>query len=477
MVTYPGSVSYKRRGCEKKRKTFRFNLMLQPRANVEEAQLPTNGEADSNEVGEVPTNGGEDPTVVADGARMSRLNLAMWPTFPSIHHGPADVRFLHPRSFQAKYDLLGQIGSGRNGIVFVARAMHSDDVVAIKTSRKWSASAEPWLLRHCEHPNIVKVVGFFASPFITLIAMEKWDCIAFQYRRTFSVKTPQYWKIMHDVTNGLRHLHDLAVFHFDLHAMNIFMRHAPLEGRGGRGPSLLATNEDGGSDPTNKDGGDDPTKADGGSASSRDGGGDPIAVSMEACIGDLGNAFYESLKEAPDPHLIHPINYRALEVLFAKGAKLQMFTQPCGQRRIRYKESEKVPDQIFLGPLDMWAFGCFAHFFWNAKDVCTKSYPEWFASKLVVDDEAMCAASMLVSLGEPPKALVDQCDWQVVRQLRHMRAADENQISIWQQENSMAQRGAEFCLSCLSWDPRGRSTAASAHEQCKSMMAPEHVSA
>ena len=475
-------------GTRKKRKTSQFKWMLQPRANLEEAQLPTNRVRQSqenrgaapNEVGEVPTNrveqsqenggavpnevGSNDLAVVADGDRTSRLNLAMWPTFPDMHQGPANARFLHPKSFQEKYDWLGLIGSGRNGSVFAARAMSSDVVVAIKTSRKCSAAAEPWLLQHCKHPNIVKVADFFASPFLTLIAMEKWECTAFQYRRTFDLTSSQYWKIVYGVTNGLRHMHDLSVFHLDLHAMNILLRHVHVEGDGGGGPTLVTTKEDGGGGPTN---------ADGGGASSHDGGDDPIAISMEACIGDLGNAFYKRVGEAPDPHLIHPINYRAPEVLFAAGSKLQILYEQSGRRRIRYKHPGTLPDRVSLGALDMWAFGCFAHFFWGAEDVCTTDR-NWFSTTCDVDDEAKCGSSMLISLGKPPSALVNQCDWKIVQQLTNLRATDENQIYIW---NETPNGATKFCRACLSWDARRRSTAASAHEQCKAIMATEHASA
>ena len=73
------------------------------------------------------------------------------------------------------------MGHGRFGIVYAAHNVTTGALVAINCSEDPASVAEPWLVRHCQHPCVVRVLDFFASPFLTMAAMDRWDCSLRQY--------------------------------------------------------------------------------------------------------------------------------------------------------------------------------------------------------------------------------------------------------------------------------------------------------
>lgn len=148
--------------------------------------------------------GGEAP-VVAPHCKRQKLALLQWPkTRFSEQHSNVGTCY-SPQVFQSMYELLGQVGKGRYGIVFAGRNVQSSNMVAIKVADTDRAAGEPWLLARCQHPNIVRLQDFFASPFCTMMAMEKWECTAYQFRTSVQLESIQFWKIASGVAAGLAH--------------------------------------------------------------------------------------------------------------------------------------------------------------------------------------------------------------------------------------------------------------------------------
>ena len=128
--------------------------------------------------------GGESPALDSDFKRQ-RLALLQWPKTRFLEQRAIVENMGSPKIFQSMYELFGQVGKGRYGIVFAGRHAKSGSVVAIKVADDADASAEPWLLAHCHHPNIVRVFDFFASPFCTMMAMENGSAMLIFSARPF----------------------------------------------------------------------------------------------------------------------------------------------------------------------------------------------------------------------------------------------------------------------------------------------------
>ena len=73
------------------------------------------------------------------------------------------LRMVTVDQFKSRYELLGKLGTGSYGQTFSARVIGGTDpseIVAVKVSYRPETSREPWLLQHCQHPNVVKLLDF-----------------------------------------------------------------------------------------------------------------------------------------------------------------------------------------------------------------------------------------------------------------------------------------------------------------------------
>ena len=360
--------------------------------------------------------GGEAP-VVAPHCKRQKLALLQWPKtrFPEQHSNVGTC--YSPQVFQSMYELLGQVGKGRYGIVFAGRNVQSSNMVAIKVADTDRAAGEPWLLARCQHPNIVRLQDFFASPFCTMMAMEKWECTAYQFRTSVQLESIQFWKIASGVAAGLAHMHSLKVLHLDLHAANVFIRQVPIE-------SCTSEAE--------------------------------TSMIIEACVGDFGNAVIEANRSKPEPWLIHPINARAPEVLFAQHAKLYMRwrsgTSP--RHHVQYVMPEELPDAAFTVALDIWAFGCVMYFLCTSRDLVGKT--TLLKAQYDYDDEVECAMGIVWCLSEPPAQLVAQFHWNLLAELKqYQKLEKEKLVFIWP-DDPLCQ---SLCRGCCCWDAEKRWTA------------------
>jgi len=356
-----------------------------------------------------------------DEGALPQSQAANWPAAPSIVQA-AGSRTLTVEQFQSRYELLGTLGTGSYGKTFSARCTYGgadpSEIVAVKVSFEPETSREPWLLRFCEHPNVVKVIDYFASPYFTLMALKRFDCSLHQYMSRCSghggLVPKSAVQINTCVAGALAFVHQQGVIHLDIHAKNILI-------------------------------------------TSRDGDG------LVACLADFGMALFLHDAMVLPGFCVHPELHRAPELFFAKGAALKDMRGGDADHggvvpkyTLEYMPPRSIPRQCYAPALDMWAYGCVMHFIKHRKHVFDgeNSYNTGFRPS----DRAQLVLDIVSSLGEPAPALVREHSWSIVCGILSFSSRGKRRAAI--DVTNVARR-------CLAYDPRQRMTAMQLFEHCR----------
>ena len=279
------------------------------------------------------------------------------------------------RRVRASYELLGLRGGGRYGKVFYARPTAlgatsgsiirggvapggvapggfapggfapggfapsrkraREDATPSEVCVKISTQAsEPFILESAEHPNIVRLLDFFSSPWLTITVTEVLDVDLRRYMKTAEQDDCEFggdgrlcpWQRMpRHIAEALQHIHGLKILHKDIKSDNILVRT-----RVPAGPSFVL--------------------ADFG-----------LAESFHE-RSDGGFAHGGSAPEAD--WSAHALQFRAPELFFARGSAIRVISN-----EITFTPPPRVASALMMPPVDMWAFGCLVHEF------CTGGLP------------------------------------------------------------------------------------------------------
>ena len=173
---------------------------------------------------------------------MSASSLGLEPQNRNRH------KLIHAR----KYELLGEIGSGKFGSVFQCRRKADDERVAVKVAKGGGDWEEAYLQHHCRCEDVLEVLDAFVTPFYNAIVMPLATCSLAGHMRntqtaTTGLPTQEMLAVVLGTARGLTYIHKANVLHQDIHTGNVFVkvlrcggivRIAPLIGDFGRARAL-----------------------------------------------------------------------------------------------------------------------------------------------------------------------------------------------------------------------------------------------
>ena len=126
------------------------------------------------------------------------------------------------------------VGKGAYGTVYVGKYKHEARPVAVKVEvadrvhHELRSCVEIFFLcRGGGHPNVIRVLDYFYSPWLSVLVLEHWagslpkildqfsDCGGLRQRTAFHV--------LQGIDSGLKHLHDNHILHRDLHVGNVLV--------------------------------------------------------------------------------------------------------------------------------------------------------------------------------------------------------------------------------------------------------------
>lgn len=150
---------------------------------------------------------------------MSASSLGLEPQNRNRH------KLIHAR----KYELLGEIGSGRFGTVFQGRRRADDERVVVKVTKGGSDWEEAYLQHVCRCEDVLEVLDTFGSPFYNAIVMPVATCSLAGHMRntrtaTTGLPTQEMLAVVLGTARGLTCIHQAGVLHQDIHTGNVFVR-------------------------------------------------------------------------------------------------------------------------------------------------------------------------------------------------------------------------------------------------------------
>ena len=138
-----------------------------------------------------------------------------------------------------QFEFMGLLGAGAFGEVFKARCLISGDSYAIKKTKKQFRSEHDrdhaleevrTVMAIGEHQNIVQCLGAWQADGHLFVQMEY--CSLGNLKNYAShlkeLMAEELWCILHDCSEGLRHIHDKDFLHLDLKPENIFLTETGL---------------------------------------------------------------------------------------------------------------------------------------------------------------------------------------------------------------------------------------------------------
>ncbi|KAI0057989.1 hypothetical protein BV25DRAFT_1811559 [Artomyces pyxidatus] len=152
-----------------------------------------------------------------------------------------------PGKFEREFVEIGEVGSGEFGKVMKVRRKDREEISAVKKSKRFEGARhrlrlheEVEILQHLQrayatsssntrHPNILAYIDSWEQDEALYIQTELCDLGNFahflwEYGRAFpKLEEARVWKILADLSNGLRFMHDAGVIHLDLKPANIFV--------------------------------------------------------------------------------------------------------------------------------------------------------------------------------------------------------------------------------------------------------------
>jgi len=150
------------------------------------------------------------------------------------HNLTATERGAEPAGIPARFRILSEIGSGGMGIVYKARDLETDEIVALKLLKPEVASdpkmreelrQEVCLARKVTHKNVCRIHELYRSPASSFISMEfiGGETLLSRLRRGGPLSVSESIGIARQICAGLREAHAHGIVHRDLKPANIML--------------------------------------------------------------------------------------------------------------------------------------------------------------------------------------------------------------------------------------------------------------
>ncbi|WP_419195211.1 serine/threonine-protein kinase [Novipirellula herctigrandis] len=184
-------------------------------------------------------------TKTAGMLQSSATEQGSWIGQTAVRHGvlsPADIdiveSLLHPKNVVPGYEILSVVGRGGMGVVYVARQIDLDRIVALKTILVGSAThptnaarfeREAKALARLQHPNIVQALNFGKHEGRYFFAMEfvKGRTCEEAVTRETVLAPAKVWMIVRQVASGLLHARHHDLIHRDIKPANLILLPPP----------------------------------------------------------------------------------------------------------------------------------------------------------------------------------------------------------------------------------------------------------
>ena len=139
-----------------------------------------------------------------------------------------------PASISSRYEILSQVGAGGAGIVYKARDLETDEIVALKILKP-EISADPavqdnfkrelCLARKITHKNVCRIHDFSRSNGTAYASMEfiEGESLLSRLNRAGALPVNEAFEIARQICAGLREAHAQGIVHRDLKPANIML--------------------------------------------------------------------------------------------------------------------------------------------------------------------------------------------------------------------------------------------------------------
>jgi Protein kinase domain/SPOR domain len=169
-----------------------------------------------------------------DTALTRRSEMRPSETVSARHSLPPVARGAEPAGIPARFRILSEIGYGGMGIVYKARDLETDEIVALKLLKPEVASdpkmreelrQEVCLARKVTHKNVCRIHELYRSPVSSFISMEfiGGETLLSRLRRGGALSVAESIGIARQICAGLREAHAHGIVHRDLKPANIMI--------------------------------------------------------------------------------------------------------------------------------------------------------------------------------------------------------------------------------------------------------------
>src|ERR1700730_11494289 len=143
-------------------------------------------------------------------------------------------RLSGPSSIPSRYEVLSQVGAGGTGVVYKARDLETDEIVALKILKPEIANdpavqdnfkRELCLARKITHKNVCRIHDFSRSNGTAYASMEfvEGESLLSRLNRVGTLPVNQAFDIAQQICAGLREAHAQGIVHRDLKPANIML--------------------------------------------------------------------------------------------------------------------------------------------------------------------------------------------------------------------------------------------------------------
>jgi class 3 adenylate cyclase/cell division protein FtsN len=143
-------------------------------------------------------------------------------------------RLAGPSSIPSRYEVLSQVGTGGMGVVYKARDLETDEIVALKILKPEIATdpavqdnfkRELCLARKITHKNVCRIHDFSRSTGTAYASMEfiEGESLLSRLNRAGALPVNQSFEIALQICAGLREAHAQGIVHRDLKPANIML--------------------------------------------------------------------------------------------------------------------------------------------------------------------------------------------------------------------------------------------------------------
>lgn len=148
-----------------------------------------------------------------------------------------EASFSSPQKRYGDYEILKPIGKGKFAVVYRARRVDSEEIVALKRinvdsiddKAREKCLKEVRLLQSLDHPNVIRYLDSFITENDLVIVFE-WAAAGDLKRqlrkaqeRGVGFEERVIWKYFSQICDAIQHMHDRRIMHRDLKPANIFL--------------------------------------------------------------------------------------------------------------------------------------------------------------------------------------------------------------------------------------------------------------